>query len=322
MLDEQSLQSATTSQQKPDDELKPIKTFQSDVEELLRKQQISKATIAISESEKRVRIEEQAPQNISSPSFSDSKIFKISGDIPLSSKWNIGLITLAVIGVLVIGGISAGVFFYFRGNGKQEISEPNTTIPQGVAIAIDSMESKEGAIKTIWSQVRGLSVPQNELRVIPIKLDNVAITTLELFEKIEASAPAPLERALGTMPTLGIHGFRGGKPFLLFSVSSYDHAFDGMLSWEQNLLSDIGPLFGISVRDILGKAASTTSEALQNTLAVKDVIIKNKDVRAIFDPKKEIIFLYSFIDKETLVLTTSEDTLRFLIGKAWGGRLR
>ena len=95
-----------------------------------------------------------------------------------------------------------------------------------------------------------------------------------------------------------------------------------MLSWEQNLLSDIGPLFGISVRDILGKAASTTSEALQNTLAVKDVIIKNKDVRAIFDPKKEIIFLYSFIDKETLVLTTSEDTLRFLIGKAWGGRLR
>ena len=311
-----------TPQQKQSDELKSIKTFQSDVEELLRKQQISKATIAISESEKRIRVEEQSPQNTSLPPVADSKIFKMSSDIPVSTKWNIGLIMLVAVLILVFGGISVGAFFFLKKDRGKEISEPSTQIQQSVAIMLEAEESRERTIKKIWNGVHALSVPQNELRVIPIKLDTVSITTTELLEKIETSAPAPLVRALGTMPTLGVHGFRGGKPFLLWSVSSYDHAFDGMLSWEQNLLSDIGPLFGISVREILGKAASTTSEVLQNTLAVKDVIIKNKDVRAVFNSKKEIIFLYSFIDKETLVFTTGEDTLRFLIGKAWGGRLR
>lgn len=311
------------TQQKSSDELKSIKTFQSDVEELLRKQQISKATIAISENEKRIRVEEQALQNTSSPPVADSKIFKISNEIPLfTKKWNIGRITLLAALVFVFGGISVGAFFFFKKDQKKELSEPRTQIQESVAITLEDGESRERTVKAIWGRVNALSVPQNELRVIPIKLDTASITTPELLERIESSAPAPLVRALGKMPTLGVHGFRGGKPFLLFSVSSYDHAFDGMLSWEPNLLRDIGPLFGISIREILGKAASTTSEVLQNTLAVKDVIIKNKDVRAVFDSEKEVIFLYSFIDKETLVLTTNEDTLRFLIGKAWGGRLR
>src|SRR3989338_1114591 len=95
-----------TPQQKQSDELKSIKTFQSDVEELLRKQQISKATIAISESEKRIRVEEQSPQNTSLPPVADSKIFKMSSDIPVSTKWNIGLIMLVAVLILVFGGIS------------------------------------------------------------------------------------------------------------------------------------------------------------------------------------------------------------------------
>lgn len=310
------------SQQKPADELKRIQTFQSDVEEMMRRQKVSKATIAISEDKRKARVEEPDSQDSASPSSPDAKVFKISSGLPLPARRGFRFIALIVAGILVLGGIGAGAFFVFKRDGQTNTSLPETEVKQSIAIALESRENREGVIKAIWSRVRDLSVPQNELRVIPITLDATPITTAKLLEKIEASAPAPLVRALGQTPTLGVHGFRGGKPFLIWSVSSYDHAFDGMLSWEKNMLRDIGPLFGISVRDIVEKAASTTSEVLGNTIAIKDIIIRNKDVRAAYDPKGEIIFLYSFIDKETLVLSTNEDTLRFLLGKAGGGRLR
>jgi hypothetical protein len=311
-----------TPQQKPPDELRRLRTFQSDVEELLQKQRISKAAIAISESEKKAKAEEETAKAAPSPFVVPSKILSISSDIPASSGWNTRLIAFIAVSVLVLGGIGVGFFFLFKEIGRPKISEPEVSAPESAAIKLDERESREAAIQKIWSRVQTLSVPQNELRIIPITLDASPVTTAELFEKIEAEPPAPLVRALGSETTLGVHGFRGGKPFLLWSVSSFDHAFDGMLSWEPNLLGDVGPLFGISVREIAGGAGSTTGEVLQNTPVIKDVIIKNKDTRAVFDAERKIIFLYSFIDKETLIMTTSEDTLRFLMGRAGGGRLR
>ncbi len=309
--------------QNPDKgDLKRIRTFQNDVEEMLQHSPVSKASIAIAESEKRIKQETQDSQSASSPFQNTSKVFRISSGLPLTSHWNTRLIALVTLLILFLGGIGIGAFFFFKDAEQAVSTEQGTQIPESAAVTLEGRESRAGTLKAIWSVVSTLSVPQNELRTIPVKLGIAPITTVELFAKLETSAPAPLTRALGTAPTLGVHGFRGGQPFLLFSVSSYDYAFAGMLDWEQNLLGDIGPLFGISPREILRNVGSTTTEALGNTIAVKDVILRNKDVRAVFDPQGAIIFLYSFIDKQTLVFTTNEDTLKILMSNAGGGRLR
>ena len=304
-------------------ELKRIKTFQSDVEELIQKQQISKAAIALAESERRVKKEEVSAQPSAPAPAHSAKILTLSGGLPPAApKWNTSTLLAVVVLVLAVLGMGTGVYFFLKQNAPLQISPPSVNVKSGTAITLNTKESREKIVEKIRSHVQALSVPQNEVRVIPIVLDGKTITTTELLEEIEASVPAALLRALGTEPVLGVHGFRGGQPFLLFSVHSYDHAFDGILSWEPNLLREVGPLFGISVRNILGRVASTTSDILENTLTIKDVIIRNKDARVVLGPGEEKIFLYSFLDKETLVLTTNTDTLQFLIGKAWGGRLR
>lgn len=309
-------------EQHSENELKRIRTFQGDVEELLRHNKVSKASIAIAENEKRVKQETLDSQDASVTTPDASKVFTVSSSLALAPRWNIRLIVLVAAGIVVVSGIGIGAFLFFGDNEKPAVAEQQTQIPKSVAITLAGGESRAGVLKAIADNIATLSVPQNQLRIIPMTLGILNITTEGLFSMLETSAPTPLTRALGTTPTLGVHGFRGGQPFMLFSVSSYDHSFAGMLAWEKNLLRDIGPLFGVLPREILGKASSTTSEALGNRIVIKDAIVRNKDARAAFDPQGKIVFLYSFIDKQTLVFTTNEDTLKLLINKAWGGRLR
>lgn len=311
-----------TPQSKPSNELKRIRTFQGDVEEMMQRNKVSKASIALAENEKRVERETLDSPSASVITPDASKVFKISSPLALAPHWNTRLITLVVVGIVIVGGMGIGAFLFFRNNEEPTSTDQQTQIPQSAAISLAGGESRAGVLKAIVDNIAALSVPQNQLRIIPMTLGALTITTEELFLKLETSAPTPLTRALGATPTLGVHGFRGGQPFLLFSVSSYDHAFAGMLAWEKNMLRDIGPIFGVVPREILGKVSSTTSEALGNRIAIKDVILRNKDARAAFDPQGKIVFLYSFIDKQTLVVTTNEDTLKLLISKAGGGRLR
>lgn len=41
----------------------------------------------------------------------------------------------------------------------------------------------------------------------------------------------------------------------------------------------------------------------------EDLTIKNRDMRVILDENKEILFLYSFLGRDTIIMTTNKDTL-------------
>lgn len=308
---------------KPSGDLKRIHTYESDVEELMQKQQTSKAAIAIAEDKRRVE-ESKKPEPPPTPSAArPSKVFQISSALPLGTRWNFKLITVVAVALLMLAGIGVGAFFFVRDAAPPKVVQPpKTNVPQVSAVVLQGKERRAGVLAAIRDSIKSISVPQTEVRTLPLKRETADISTGELLALLETHAPASLIRALGEKPTLGIYGFQGGQTFLLFSVTSYDYAFSGMLEWEPKLLDDIGPLFGVSARDVLRDVGSTTEEALQNTITIKDVIIRNKDARAAFAPDGSIVFLYSFIDKQTLVFATNEDTLKMLIAKAGGGKLR
>jgi len=310
-------------QPKPTDGLKNLRTYQSDVEEMMRKKEVSKATIALAENEREIKKEAVVaePEPVPVPPASPSKVFSISSGLPLRAHWNLRLILLIVLGVAVIVGVGIGVVFFYT-EPKPTTAPPKKEAPQTRAIALSGSERRVGAFTAIQSGLQAISIPQNEIKAVPLIYGGTAITTLQLFDMLEANVPGVLVRALGDIPVLGLHGFQGGQPFLLFGVSSYDFAFAGMLKWEETLIQSIGPLFGVNERDILLRVGSTTDEALQNRIVFKDVVIRNKDARAAFNPKGVIVFIYSFIDKETLILTTNEDTAKALVSKSGGGKLR
>ena len=310
-------------QPKPMDDLKNLRTYQGDVEELMRKREVSKAAIVLAENEREIMKEAAVaePEPVPVPLVSPSKVFSISSGLPLRAHWNLRLILIIILGAAIIVGVGIGVVFFYR-EPKPAVTPPKKEAPQTRAIALLGSERRAGAFVAIQNGLQAISIPQNEIRAVPLTYGGTAITTLQLFDMLEANAPGPLVRALGDIPVLGLHGFQGGQPFLLFGVSSYDFAFAGMLGWEETLLQNIGPLFGVNERDLLLRVGSTTDEALQNRIVFKDVVIRNKDTRAAFNPEGGIVFIYLFIDKQTLILTTNEDTAKVLISKAGGGRLK
>ncbi len=303
-------------------ELRRLRTYQSDVEEALKKGGVSLSKIALAESEKKRNPLPSTPL----PLPAQPKIISFFKELPTTDMP--GKNRLPVLlwggGVVLLFGISAVLFWIFS---DRQAPPPITEVPaEGQRrvtgeVSLDEHDTRARAMQTIRKAVDESSVPLSELRVLAVKIGGRPITTVELFQKLGFRAPDTLARALGPSPTLGLHGSRGVQPFLLFTVTSFDHAFDAMLRFEETLLDDVGPLFGVNPR-ALSRSATTTEELFANTFLFKDVIIKNKDARAIFDDVGQIVFLYSFLDKETLLLTTNEETLKTLVNKVSRGQLK
>ena len=94
---------------------------------------------------------------------------------------------------------------------------------------------------------------------------------------------------------LGVNG--ENDIFLIFETSDFGATFSGMLEWEKYIENDLSFMF---------KKQENDSDSL---FLWKDSIIKNKDVRILSNSKGDSKIYYSFIDKNTLAITSSEKTL-------------
>lgn len=304
-------------------ELKPIRTYQSDVEELMQRERVSKADIALAESKRRAAT---APADAAP---AEPKVFRLSHAIPVidaprrvTVNWRFVALGGGAVALLVGAGF-AWRFLITQVYEMEETTEPPRQIEQASGdIILQGRESRAGFIKTVREKVEMFRIPLNEIRVLPIRIEERPVTTEELFSFLESRAPAPLVRALDAVPTVGIHGIRGNQLFLLFTVNSFDHAFDGMLAWEKTLLDELGPLFAVASPKTKLRGATTTEDILESRLIIKDTVIRNKDARAAFDRDGRIVFLYSFLDKQSLLITTNEETLRVVLPKVSKGALR
>ncbi|PCI27846.1 hypothetical protein COB55_04990 [Candidatus Wolfebacteria bacterium] len=146
------------------------------------------------------------------------------------------------------------------------------------------------------------------------------VTSSEFLSFFDTQIDDAFLRALNPNFMFGVHRLKKNEPFLILKTKSYDHAFAGMLSWEQNLRDDLTPLFG-SVSDtfiekteeIVDANGATTTSVYIDTVKpdvrqYEDVVIRNRDTRVIRDQNGEIVFLYSFPNKETLIITTNNAT--------------
>ena len=98
----------------------------------------------------------------------------------------------------------------------------------------------------------------------------------------------------------GFHSSLGNNPFLIMKINSFETAFAGMLEWEKDILDDIFPIF----RKEVSKIDISTNPKFE------DIVISNKDVRAILNDEGGLEFAYSFADKDTLIMINNETTLQ------------
>jgi len=105
--------------------------------------------------------------------------------------------------------------------------------------------------------------------------------------------------AVGPDFFFGFHVVDTNAPLFVIPVTSYDHAFAGMLAWEPTMDDSLTPVF---------KAVSATkldANGIPETRTFEDDVLRNYDVRELKDDSGTVVLYYSFPTPNILVIAQS-----------------
>jgi hypothetical protein len=232
-------------------------------------------------------------------------------DEATSPRW---LRILGIIGVLLLL-VGGGLLMYVS------LKPTNTIVPITASrpidatrtISIDITRKNDLSLRTLFlKQVGDLEGKLGSVVAVDFSKDTskTAITTREFFTTFNFRAPDAFTRALDPAYMLGVHIFDGNQPFLIFKTDYFEQAFAGMLAWEPTLAEDVGTLLR-SKNDFLN--GSTTEVSFLSQFS--DEVIKNHDARVLRNNKGDVLLLYTFPDRGTLLITTSSKSMSELIDR-------
>lgn len=286
-----------------------VRTYKSDVEEAIKMERVSSMSIAIAEEKKKQKYQP----------------FASSEDAPKSKK-----ALLFAIGLLfVFAGIGAFNFNYI----KEKIGaapKPKNTLEIRALITADS--NAEFNLSKLGKKDAGdyLSEIINSTDIKSNSIQNIYITktvveagketkklaeSKEFLPLISSKIPDILLRSLSPEYMLGVHSRNGNQPFIILKTDSYENAFAGMLAWEKNMAGDLSALFPRNSRSPMQDGTTTTEQILSYKKDFEDVLVKNKDTRALKDESGNIFLIYSLSDKKTIIITSNTDTLAELFDR-------
>jgi hypothetical protein len=297
--------------------LPSIRTYKSDVAEAVKYQKKSLAQIALAE-KKRMREREKTTKERK----------------PLPRK-RVNIATFFITIGLIIVFTSGGTFLYHLNKtsllSKLSFKIPTIKIPKKehsnktviLVKPLISSETEKGFSLQEMNDIEILNAIQDEVRntenkngikniyftdIVSVEEEGVVKQTktvagVDKFLSVwKHNMPGILSRSLNNEFMIGIYSItKGGNvPFLVFTTNSYEQTFAGMFKWESFLMNDFYSLFG--------------GETLENfETKFHDKIIDGKDTRVLTGTDNETIFLYSFVDKNTVVITTNEETFGKII---------
>lgn len=299
-------------------ELKTLRTYTSDMADAVRENEASVIKIALAEKEKR----EQEEVWKEAEGTKTSKTMYVIGGIVF----------------LVIAIASIFYLFYIKKNTptKQtnQSEKINTFFVYDSSVNIDaSNATSANDIDKLIGEKTGVS---SGLKAIFLEKKigeaNVLLTSSEFLHIIDAGASSALIRSLSDNFLLGKYatkGTTGEKTFLVFEIQNYSQVYASMLSWEKSLAKDLNPIFKIEseantqVETNQNNQENTTPQInTENNPEIKtsildkswnDMVINNRDARALVNDKGEGVMFYAFINKDKLVITNDVNTLRDLI---------
>lgn len=275
--------------------LKPLRTYQGDVAETLKKQKTSVVQMVLAEHDKKERFKE---------------------DSRATSKRNLPIVAISAILALMGIGIIAGGAIYFINERAAQIHVETAEVPsiifaetaKGLDIAGLSPDSLTRAISTevIGEKPRLdtiLSVYFTKPAGSAPETMAARISAQEFFTAIGSAMPDTLLRSLAQEFMFGIHAFNGNEPFILLKTNFFENSFAGMLKWEERMAREILPLFGIPLESAIADKK------------FQDIVVKNRDLRALLNEQDDIVLLYTFYNKETIIITQTTSTLDEVISR-------
>lgn len=287
---------------------KAIRTYESDVADVLAHKNISTARIVMDENKKQTGEDRIG----SAPMEEVEKIQNNAEPSHILRKSIIALLSLILIGAGV-----GGAYYFYSISPLAQTQTPQAPQPTGLSsivptdkqiiISIDNKNPNQ-IINLVKAEVEKNNDPGTIKEIIFVKTSGTQkfrVTASEMVAIMNINAPDILLRALSDAWMLGIYTNSDNKKdvFIIATNNYFQNAFAGMLQWENVMPDDFKQyLF----------AGAQTYPILNGSFT--DRIIKNKDVRKFVSTNNET-FIYSFIDNSRLVITGKESTLEAILGR-------
>lgn len=262
--------------------IKSLRTYQGDVEEAIGKNKESSTTIFVAEQERKKTHPEKTVSTISySPKR--NKIFIYLGGM------------LFILGLGVVGSV-----YYIRSSEKTIIEQQTKTLlsfSKEKEINIAS-STRESFLSTLKQEKDTFKLPINSVLYI-----NTHTGVERLFSLLGPSQPGTLTRSFADNYMVGVYSYDTNEIFVIVKVKDFASSYSGMLKWEKDMPKDLAKIFSIS------------PDLINSTTPFIDEAIKNKDLRVLKDFGGKTQLLYSFVDKETLVITKNETIFSAILGR-------
>jgi len=292
-----------------------IRTYYSDIAETVQGKGVSMTDIALAEQKRREEHPEKAPPP-------EPEREKTPG------RWKSFSIILAV--VLLVGGGGIFIFISFFLSAQEEVvpeSFRTTLIPTNSEHLLDVTDLSGDAVRTRIEEDRVVLDGTLNTIVTFIPVDVVGeeqklLSAREFLSRLETRADTALQRSVLNEFSLGVHLFDKNHGFLIIKTDFFENAFAGMLRWEKYLADDlpfltqdiVGPL-DTPIPDPTPGEGGVVLEPIERYV-FQDVVVANRDARALISSVAgNIKMIYSFPDKNTLIITTNPNTLVELFGR-------
>ncbi|MEI8249485.1 MAG: hypothetical protein WCG07_03255 [Candidatus Taylorbacteria bacterium] len=244
--------------------LKQIRTYESDVADVLSHTKMSAASIAIAENKKNTGSQQigEAPKTHS--------ILKL---------------LIILISLTLIGGGIFGAYYFFMLSPLANSTVPVNTSPKATSlipsdsqasIHIDGLNQKQ--ILSLIRTETNKPMSENTIKeIIPVQTQNAItsrISALDVLTHLDINAPDMLVRTLTPSWMLGVYNNNANEKdvFVVVTTNFFQNAFAGMLAWEHVMADDLKPYLVAPSQDTTSTSATTTAQSI-DPLANLDSIL-------------------------------------------------
>jgi hypothetical protein len=293
--------------------ISPLQTFQGDITRAVQDTGVSVVSIAASEAVRRST--QPLASGETAANTSRTWLFVVLGLVLLGSAG--GLLAFVLLPKESLQQEQTGVAPFIAVDETHAVVLPANADPRTILTLLTSAKNKVslslGLVEQLYVERAATSSNGSPSYIaVPQLLSLVAPTLSEEF--LRNTSPVYL---------LGVHAFGINQPFLLLKADSYEQAYAGMLAWEGSMHQDLSPLFSYApvpttqqpVPSISTSTASTTPQTPFVPSGFIDKIIANHDARVLQDQNGSVYFLWTFLDRHTLLITTNEATVREVVSR-------
>lgn len=209
------------------------------------------------------------------------------------------LLAIGVVVLSVVAGVGTSLYFFWQPEPAGIAIPEATTSPLFTAelqTNVDVSDSHDETMRTL------LSATQSQSGTLYMYLTRnngqTILSPSEVMSVVAPQVPGSFSRSIQNIS----FGAYGNQPFMIMKVSNFDNAFAGMIAWEQTMSADLAPLFGQAVTESFDPQARTNTQTREAFF--RDVVASNLTGRLLTDARGEDRILYTFVDRQTILITT------------------